>query len=110
MHQFEFEEDKMEIEHDISLTATINDIWNSQRVWFWYTMNTGSTTLYPIVKTYIYSKFPEADIGKNEKCFSALWRPDARDIMRKKRKDYNGYICDFTELVEEHGEVPSLRS
>lgn len=110
MHQFELEEDKMEMEHDISLTATMNDIWNSKRVWFWYTMNTGSTTLYPIVKTYIYSKFPEADIAKNEKCFSALWRPDARDIMRKKRKDYNGYICDFTKLVEEHGEVPSLRS
>lgn len=95
----------MKMEHDISLTATMNEGWTSKSVWFWYTMNTGSTTLYPIVKRYIYGSFSVGadDVGKIGGVLSALWRHDSAIIVREKRDDYSGYIHELEKLVKEHG-------
>ncbi|KAM0245153.1 hypothetical protein ACHAQJ_010641 [Trichoderma viride] len=105
MHQFKQEEDEMKMEHDTSLTAAINHGWTSRSLWFWYTMNTGSTTLYPIVKRYIYGSFSvgENDADKTAGVLSALWRHDSAIIARKKRDDYSGYIHELEQLVKEHG-------
>ncbi|QYT04966.1 hypothetical protein H0G86_011868 [Trichoderma simmonsii] len=105
MHQFIQEESKMKMEHDVSLTATINEGWTSKSVWFWHTVNTGSRTLYPIVDSYIYDSFTvsSGNVDKISGILSALWRRDSAIIVRKKRDDYSRYINEFEELVDKYG-------
>ncbi|KAL7914479.1 hypothetical protein GGI35DRAFT_466462 [Trichoderma velutinum] len=105
MEIFQKEEDKMSLEHTISLTDAINNGWASKSVWFWHTMNTSVITLYPIVKAYIYKSL---SIGPDklddiERALSALWGDDRATIVAKKRADYNGYLRALAELIRKHG-------
>jgi hypothetical protein len=101
MGLFEEQERKITVEHDISLTRTMNDTWESKGVWFWHSL-ASVNALPPLFRDHLGPKHSiRVYSAEFEEIMSKLWCESSEAIVEKKVADLNEYDKELRRLFGE---------
>jgi hypothetical protein len=101
MGLFEEQERKITVEHDISLTRTMNDTWESKGVWFWHSL-ASVNALPPLIRDHLGPKHSiRVYSAEFEEIMSKLWCENSEAIVEKKVADLNEYDKELRRVFGE---------
>lgn len=97
MHIFEEEEQatKAEASHDITLSKVMQDMWDSNGVWFWYCLSSVNA-MYFLLETHLL--LPKSLSLEAERIISRFWSRNSEDVVRTKLADKKVYDDELREL------------
>ncbi len=94
------EERQMQMEHDIPITKTMRDSWDSKAVWFWACLRSINGWLF-VFEDHILAKFSESDNNKfifDLKQLSTIWHEDIAKVIERKVADEEQYQEELRRL------------
>ncbi|KAF4978007.1 hypothetical protein FZEAL_5552 [Fusarium zealandicum] len=83
--------------HNISLTALMQETWDSKGVWFWHCLSS-TNAMYLLVEPYLCP--PSALCTDAEKLISCFWNEDSDRIVCKKIADMRAYHNQVRKLFD----------
>lgn len=97
MHIFEEEEQatKAEASHDITLYKVMQDMWDSNGVWFWYCLSSVNAMYFLLETHLLLSKSLSLEA---ERIISRFWSRNSEDVVRTKLADKKVYDDELREL------------
>lgn len=102
----EEEECSITAEHDILIARTMDDMWDSKGVWFWYCIESVNAILY-LLADHICPRFSVRLDSKVEEIMARFWCEDSEVVVKKKVADEEKYSQELRRLL---GELPAVEA
>ncbi len=95
----EEEEGNMAAAGHLSLAHVIRRTWESEAVWFWYSM-TSINAMYPLITDHVCPRFSPALLSGGEELLSRFWAEDSATVVENKVAAYRQYVEDLERLFK----------
>ncbi|KFY19077.1 hypothetical protein V493_08159 [Pseudogymnoascus sp. VKM F-4281 (FW-2241)] len=87
-------------EHNISISGTMHDTWDSKGVWYWYCISSANAML-ALVDDHICPAFSAVLHSDFEEVLSKFWCKNAEDVVQQKVDDNIKYNKELRRLFGE---------
>ncbi|KAM4064891.1 aminoglycoside phosphotransferase [Hirsutella rhossiliensis] len=97
LHILEQEERSTSAEHGLSLSKIMQEMWDSNGVWFWFCIESVNASLC-VVAQHICPRFSMHLSSDVETTISSFWSQDSAQIVEKKRADLETYEKELRQF------------
>ncbi|KAG5926928.1 hypothetical protein E4U42_002804 [Claviceps africana] len=96
----DLESKKMQMEHDVNITDTMRDTWESKGVWFWACVRSINAWLF-VFEDHILPKFSaDQELIVDLKQVSTFWHHNIDHVVKAKVDDEERYQAELRSLFE----------